>query len=850
MANPSPDYPTSIHSQTDTSNNDDQFLGATNPKHTDVHGKVEEEITAIQTKLGIGSSAASSAAANTVLAKGATNTTWTAFTTLLGTATTNNLPQGSTNLYSQWQADSPGIIYTGHIAVGANADVDGNGQINSLLQDLFGAGTYSSVSNIQETRTGTPNVYTNGLNVKLASNYSSSPTTVIAIEALAATLAGNTAGSIILAGFFGGSAHRGTGTVGSAFGLPGIAALQSAGTITSAYGLYGNVQNTGSGTITTGYGCIIVSNTNTGGGTFTTNYGLYLENQTAGVTDYNLYSAGLSSRNFFDGYVETSSSGGFYLGTVGSVNNRFLLNAPLTTDATVEQMNTPSSTARKALVLQMRSSQTANAFEVQDNTGAILTSITPVGLVRAPDGTAAAPSLAFDDDTDNGLYRPTTNQVGLATGGTAQAIFDGALSAGSLLELAPTDRTYTATHAFIKNDNTYTANFSNASYPVAWDYGSTIIFQQDGFGFGSGFLFYNHPTIQNNSGSTRSVGPVGGFVSQPIIQANGGTLTTSLVVGFLGNSTINRINSGTNNVTTNVGFYSQGTTVGAGSTLTDDYGVAIEQAGTNSGTWTNAIGVQVASYTLGTNRYSAKFAAPSTSGATTVRTLWLSYNADNTVESAGIHFGLSADTNLFRMGANILGTNDQLRSARAASTDLAFSALITTDGVRRFSVDAAGLHEWGPGGAGAIDTNLYRSAANTLKTDDSFVCADIDTGNGAVELAAGTYTPTRSAETNLDANVTMTEAQYMRVGNTVTVSGRFTADPTLTATTTSFEITLPVSSNLGAADDVAGTAFCGSIAGQGAMVFGVAANDTAKVQWVAGDVTSQTWSYQFTYQVI
>ena len=117
-------------------------------------------------------------------------------------------------------------------------------------------------------------------------------------------------------------------------------------------------------------------------------------------------------------------------------------------------------------------------------------------------------------------------------------------------------------------------------------------------------------------------------------------------------------------------------------------------------------------------------------------------------------------------------------------------------------------------------------------------------------LAAGVYTPTRSAEVNLDANVTMTEAQYMRVGNTATVSGRFTADPTLTATATSFEITLPVASNIGAVEDVAGVAFCGSIAGQGAEVIGVAANNTAKIQWISTDVTSQSWSFTFSYQVI
>lgn len=117
-------------------------------------------------------------------------------------------------------------------------------------------------------------------------------------------------------------------------------------------------------------------------------------------------------------------------------------------------------------------------------------------------------------------------------------------------------------------------------------------------------------------------------------------------------------------------------------------------------------------------------------------------------------------------------------------------------------------------------------------------------------LAHGVYTPTRSAEANLDANVTPSEAQYMRVGNTVTVSGRFTADPTLTATATSFELTLPVASNIGAVEDLAGAAFCGSIAGMGAAVTGSVANNTAVVSWIASDVTSQSWSYVYSYQVV
>lgn len=118
------------------------------------------------------------------------------------------------------------------------------------------------------------------------------------------------------------------------------------------------------------------------------------------------------------------------------------------------------------------------------------------------------------------------------------------------------------------------------------------------------------------------------------------------------------------------------------------------------------------------------------------------------------------------------------------------------------------------------------------------------------DAAATVYTPTRSAEANLDANVTLSEAQYLRAGSTVMVSGRFTADPTLTATATSFEMSLPVASNLGAAEDLAGTAVCGNIASMCAEVAGSVANNTAVVSWRSTDITSQSWSYIYLYQVI
>jgi hypothetical protein len=56
VANPSADYPTSVHSETDVSAFSQQNLGETSPTHTQLEGKQETELIAVQTKLGTGSS--------------------------------------------------------------------------------------------------------------------------------------------------------------------------------------------------------------------------------------------------------------------------------------------------------------------------------------------------------------------------------------------------------------------------------------------------------------------------------------------------------------------------------------------------------------------------------------------------------------------------------------------------------------------------------------------------------------------------------------------------------------------------------------------------------------------------
>lgn len=91
------------------------------------------------------------------------------------------------------------------------------------------------------------------------------------------------------------------------------------------------------------------------------------------------------------------------------------------------------------------------------------------------------------------------------------------------------------------------------------------------------------------------------------------------------------------------------------------------------------------------------------------------------------------DTNLYRSAAGTLTTDSTLTVGnggivsggsllieRTATTLNAYRARVTGDANSRFLVNADGGMFWGPGTA-TQDTNLYRSAANTLKTDDDLV---------------------------------------------------------------------------------------------------------------------------------
>lgn len=113
--------------------------------------------------------------------------------------------------------------------------------------------------------------------------------------------------------------------------------------------------------------------------------------------------------------------------------------------------------------------------------------------------------------------------------------------------------------------------------------------------------------------------------------------------------------------------------------------------------------------------------------------------------------------------------------------------------------------------------------------------------------AVGTYTPTLTNVTNVAASGALT-AFYIRAGNIVTVAGAVTIDPTAAGNTV-LGISLPIASNLGTANDVAGTTATSSVLEAG-IVNGDVANDRAQIVYNATDLGNKTWRFTFMYQII
>lgn len=145
-------------------------------------------------------------------------------------------------------------------------------------------------------------------------------------------------------------------------------------------------------------------------------------------------------------------------------------------------------------------------------------------------------------------------------------------------------------------------------------------------------------------------------------------------------------------------------------------------------------------------------------------------------------------------------------------------------------------------GAGTVEEITCTAAGRALLDD-----ADASTQRTTLGLASGVYIPSLTNTTNVAAS-TAYECQYLRIGAIVHVSGRLDIDPTAAALT-ELGMSLPVASDFGATEDLAGCGFCTAVQ-QGTAIFGDAVNNRAFFRFLANDTANRDFFFTFTYQVI
>jgi len=105
-------------------------------------------------------------------------------------------------------------------------------------------------------------------------------------------------------------------------------------------------------------------------------------------------------------------------------------------------------------------SPSANSYIKWNSDATALTNTTGASAVfTVPDGSASAPGLAFEDDTNSGLYRIGSDNVGLTLGGTKRVDYGtagmsvtGTITASGLLSVDDTTESTSGTSGSIHTD--------------------------------------------------------------------------------------------------------------------------------------------------------------------------------------------------------------------------------------------------------------------------------------------------------------------------------------------------------------------------------------------------------------
>jgi hypothetical protein len=158
------------------------------------------------------------------------------------------------------------------------------------------------------------------------------------------------------------------------------------------------------------------------------------------------------------------------------------------------------------------------------------------GQIELQDGTAAAPSLFFVNDPDTGLFRPSTNSLGVAAGGVQQAVFtastatiNGTSIPASKTLVSTTDKlsalaaTTSAELAGVITDETGTGSLVFSASPTLTtpDLGTpSALVGTNITGTAAGLTAGSVTTIPNLTGDVTSVGNATSIAAGAIVDAD------------------------------------------------------------------------------------------------------------------------------------------------------------------------------------------------------------------------------------------------------------------------------------------------------------------------------------------
>ncbi len=222
----------------------------------------------------------------------------------------------------------------------------------------------------------------------------------------------------------------------------------------------------------------------------------------------------------------------------------------------------------------------------------------------------------------------------------------------------------------------------------------------------------------------------------------------------------------------------------------------------------------------------------------------------------GVLFGSNPSGTTQRTGASLLAFSDGAWTDNASHpTYLQFNTVAagSTTNTERMRIAASGNVTIGAlAGTGTrIITGTSAGQLGAISNGSDGQVMTMVSGSPAwatpITLASGTYTPTVFSSTNVDASTTYV-CQYLRVGNSVTVSGKIDVDCTTASTGFDLELTLPIASNFVNSEEAGGTGAYPF----GTNAYGIRAKPSASriiLEGVAEFNTNTTITFQYTYQI-